>query len=64
MFNYVNDVGDLTSSDPADVAKRVRAIDSLLTWKEDNSNINEMRQKFQENLRRVTTERDKLETKC
>ena len=61
-------MGDLTCSDSNNVSKRVRAIDALLRWKEDHNeeknNVAAMIQNYKDNLRKVSIERDKAETKC
>ena len=67
-FNQMPGMGDLTCSDSNNVSKRVRAIDALLRWKEDHNeeknNVAVMIQNYKDNLRKVSIERDKAETKC
>lgn len=62
LMNQMPLLGDLKSSDKKEIKQRIRAFQALLTWKE--TKINELRQGYQEKLRRVTAERDNFETKC
>ena len=55
-------MGDLESIETKDVKLRLRTIQALLNWKESTSQ--EIRQGFNEKLRKVTQERDTLERKC
>jgi len=54
--------GDLKSNDKKDIKQRVRAIQALLVWKETKSV--EIRQTYQEKIRKITAERDSFEKKC
>ena len=62
LINQMPLLGDLTSADEKDIQLRIKAIQSLLTWKETKSN--EIRLGYQEKLRRVTFECENLEKKC
>lgn len=61
-MNQMPQVGNLWSTDKQEIRQRVRAIDALLAWKETKSV--ELRQGYQEKLRRVTQERENFEAKC
>ena len=62
LLNQMPVIGDLKSAKLIDIRYRIRAFNSLLTWKETKSV--EIRQGFIEKLRKVTSERDVAERKC
>lgn len=62
LMNQMPAVGDLKSVNKKDVKQRVRAIQSLLEWKETKSV--EIRQSYNEKIRKITAERDTYEKRC
>ena len=61
LMNQMPVLGDLQASDAKNVKQRVRAIKELLDWKE--SKTTEMRQGFQEKIRKANQDRDIQEKK-
>lgn len=62
IMNQMPQIGNLWSTDKQEIRQHVRAIQALLSWKETKSV--ELRQGYQEKLRRVTGERESFEAKC
>ena len=56
LMNQMPSVGDLKSIDKKDIKQRVRAIQSLLEFKETKSI--EIRQSYNEKIRKITEERN------
>ena len=64
QMNQMPDIGDLisTSKNRREIEKNISAFHALLNWKETKSQ--EIRQDYQNKLRKITFDRDSFEKKC
>ena len=64
ILNQMPQIGDLRArkQSKAEIKKNIQAFQALLSWKESQGI--EMRQGYQEKLRKITYERDNIENKC
>ena len=62
LMNQMPPMGDLRKADAREIRKSTHAFQALISWKESKSI--EIRQGYAEKLRKMTAERDSLESKC